>query len=100
MKTISTLMANELGQETIDEKRSDLSELRLNGQVGAKIEDEDEKKPNLETTRVRGIAARANFLAQDRVGHSFRKREWRRPACKTETHLSDLAGTELCTRES
>ena len=34
-------MAKELKQETTDEKRSDLCDRSLKGQIGAKIEDDD-----------------------------------------------------------
>ena len=69
LNTISTPAAKETERETEEEKRQDLKERRVSGKLGSKMndDDKDEARSADEVTRYRRIAARANFLAQDRM---------------------------------
>ena len=76
LKTISPLAAKETGRETEEEKRQDLDERRLSGQLGCKLDnDNNDTLSSDEVTRFRRIAARANFQAQDRVDIAFSTEE-------------------------
>ena len=69
LNTTSTPAAKETERETEEEKRQDLKERRVSGKLGSKMNDDD-KDAALSAdavTRYRRIAARANFLAQDRM---------------------------------
>ena len=76
-KTISTPAAKETERETEDEKRQDLNERRLSGKLGSKADDDDRNNALSadEVTRYRRIAARANFLAQDRMDIAYATKE-------------------------
>ena len=77
LKTISTPATKETGRETEEERRQDLNGLRLSGKLGSKT-DNDDKEDALsadEVTRYRRVAARANFLAQDRMDISYATKE-------------------------
>ena len=72
LKIISTPAAKETGRETEEEKRHYLNDRRLSGKVGCKLDDDDgDTLSSDEVTRYSRIAARANFLAQDRTDIAF-----------------------------
>ena len=76
LKTISTPAVKGIGCETEEEKRQDLNERRLSGKLGCKLDNDDgDTLSSHEVTRYRRIAARANFLAQDRVDITFDTKE-------------------------
>ena len=76
LKTISTLAAKETGRETEEEKRQYLNERKLSGKLGCSLDNDDgDTLSSHEVTRYKRIAARANFLAQDRVDITFATKE-------------------------
>ena len=69
LNTISTPAAKETERETEEEKRQYLKERSVSGKLGSKMndDDKDEALSADAATRYGRIAARANFLAQDRM---------------------------------
>ena len=66
-----------MGKETEEEKRQGLQKRRLSAKLGSKMNDDenDEALSAEEMTRFRRIAARANFLAQDKMDIAYATKE-------------------------
>ena len=93
LKAVSTPATKEPGRETEEERRQYLCERRLSGKLGDKIDDGNNGNTLSadEMTRYRRTAARANFLAQDRVDIAFAtKKAPRRMTSPTNDDWNEL----------
>ena len=77
VKTISTPATKETGREMEEERRRDWNRRRLSAKLGSKTDDVDKEDAlsEDEVTRYKRVAARANFLAQDRMDVAYAAKE-------------------------